>query len=281
MWRLAFRIMQPMSILTADRTKILWNTNRFKYALVPIACTSIYYILNHRQFSPIELEDVDSDCLYEQARKNTIVETTKYIYRFLELGVIFAPTMLCLPLCLFDSTRGWWMSIFLSAIQRAGVVWIKTFQYLSHRRDIIGEEMAAKFEVLRENSPQHEFSGTVETIERVYGKSIDQLFESFDPVPVASGSVSQVYSAVLHGNKVAVKVRHPKVGKNLVRDIDLMFKISGFFSYFSKLFAIPITSDSLKKILSEQLLFLKEKKNLEKFKSTVNETNLSFPKVYP
>ena len=75
-------------------------------------------------------------------------------------------------------------------------------------------------------------------------------------------------------------MRHPKAGQNLARDIDLMFKISNFFSYFSKIFAIPIKSDSLKKILGEQLLFLKEKKNLDKFNSTVDEVNINFPKVY-
>ena len=74
-----------------------------------------------------------------------MVETTKYILRFIQLGFIFTPTILCLPLCLFDSTRGLWISIFLNAVQRAGIVWIKAFQYLSHRRDIIGEEMAVRF----------------------------------------------------------------------------------------------------------------------------------------
>ena len=38
------------------------------------------------------------------------------------------------------------------------------------------------------------------------------MFEQFDPVPIASGSVSQVYNARFNGKKVAVKVRHPKVG---------------------------------------------------------------------
>ena len=62
------------------------------------------------------------------------------------------------------------------------------------------------------------------------------MFEEFDPVPIASGSVSQVYQAKFEGHNVAVKVRHPDVGKNLSRDIDLMFKFSRFLSFFSKFF---------------------------------------------
>ena len=145
MHRLAFRVLQPLSVLTADKSKSIWNFNKIKYTFVPVACTSLYYIFHQRQFKHVELEEVDSECLYDQARKNTVVETTKYILRFIQLGFIFTPTILCLPLCLFDSTRGLWISIFLNAVQRAGIVWIKAFQYLSHRRDIIGEEMAVRF----------------------------------------------------------------------------------------------------------------------------------------
>ena len=48
-------------------------------------------------------------------------------------------------------------------------------------------------------------------------------------MPIASGSVSQVYQAKYKGKKVAVKVRHPNVDKNIERDVHLMF----FFSYLA------------------------------------------------
>lgn len=79
---------------------------------------------------------------------------------------------------------------------------------------------------------------------------------------------------------MAVKVRHPGAGKNLARDIDLMFKFSNFLSFFSRQFEIPMTKHSIKRILSEQVLFLKEKSNLDKFNAVVNEKNISFPKVH-
>jgi ubiquinone biosynthesis protein len=68
------------------------------------------------------------------------------------------------------------------------------------------------------------------------------MFEEFDYTPVASGSVSQVYKATFHQKTVAVKVRHPKIGNNLEKDIDLLFMFSKFFSIFSKKFEIPVTS---------------------------------------
>jgi predicted unusual protein kinase regulating ubiquinone biosynthesis (AarF/ABC1/UbiB family) len=69
--------------------------------------------------------------------------------RFFQLLIIFSPVVLTLPLKMFDSTKDYWYDLFVSCVARAGVVWIKAFQYLSHRRDMIGEDMASKFVKLR------------------------------------------------------------------------------------------------------------------------------------
>lgn len=68
-----------------------------------------------------------------------------HIVRFFHLLIIFAPPILLSPLLFFKRTEGYWIDSFVKAVERAGVVFIKAFQYLSHRRDIIGPEMAHKF----------------------------------------------------------------------------------------------------------------------------------------
>jgi ubiquinone biosynthesis protein len=75
---------------------------------------------------------------------------------------------------------------------------------------------------------------------RVYGKSPQDFFQEFNPKPIASGSVSQVYEAKLDGRIVAVKVRHPNIEENIERDISIIFGVSRFLSLFSLLFEIPI-----------------------------------------
>lgn len=74
-------------------------------------------------------------------------------------------------------------------------------------------------------------------------------------MPIASGSVSQVYKAKYHGRKVAVKVRHPDVDKYIQRDIDLLFRISRICGYFNKNWKIPIGEESMKKTLTDQIDF--------------------------
>jgi len=56
MWRWGLRVIQPLSVLTADKSKVFWNFNKVKYTLIPIASASIYYFLHHRDFQYIELD---------------------------------------------------------------------------------------------------------------------------------------------------------------------------------------------------------------------------------
>ena len=51
---------------------------------------------------------------------------------------------------------------------------------------------------------------------------LDEVFESFDPAPIASGSIAQIHRATLHRREVAVKVRHPRVVSRIVTDFTLM-----------------------------------------------------------
>ena len=84
----------------------------------------------------------------------------------------------------------------------------------------------------------------------------------------------------MKGQTVAVKVRHPNVGKNIERDIDLMFAFSRVLSKLSKMFEIPITEDSLKIILTSQLSFLREKRNIDIFNTMTIDRNVRFPATY-
>jgi predicted unusual protein kinase regulating ubiquinone biosynthesis (AarF/ABC1/UbiB family) len=92
-----------------------------------------------------------------------------YIVRFCQLGFIFLPTILMLPLAFFEKTQPIWIRMFVWAISKAGVVWIKIFQHMSHRGDIIGSDLAEALEVLRSFAPQHPYSSTIKTFKRVYG----------------------------------------------------------------------------------------------------------------
>jgi hypothetical protein len=47
------------------------------------------------------------------------------------------------------------------------------------------------------------------TVEKAFGKPVEELFEEFDFTPLAAASLGQVHLAKLNGKKVVVKVQRP------------------------------------------------------------------------
>ena len=65
-----------------------------------------------------------------------------------------------------------------------------------------------------------------EEVERIFreelGRAPDEIFDSFDPEPLATASIGQVHVAYLDGRKVAVKIQRPSVDVEFSGDIRLM-----------------------------------------------------------
>jgi predicted unusual protein kinase regulating ubiquinone biosynthesis (AarF/ABC1/UbiB family) len=80
---------------------------------------------------------------------STIWSILSHTFRFFRLFFIFFPVIILYPFRNVSFVRNLWLNLLVSSVERAGVVWIKAFQYMSHRRDIIGPDMADKFVHLR------------------------------------------------------------------------------------------------------------------------------------
>jgi predicted unusual protein kinase regulating ubiquinone biosynthesis (AarF/ABC1/UbiB family) len=82
------------------------------------------------------------------------------------------------------------------------------------------EEFQAKLAELRDAAPKVAFKDMRKVIEGEYDQPIEDVFETFDPVPIAAASIGQVYKARLHdGRDVAVKVQYPGVAQAVRADM--------------------------------------------------------------
>ena len=73
------------------------------------------------------------------------------------------------------------------------------------------EQFQAKLAELRDAAPKVSFSDMKKVLEQEYDDPLDEIFETFDPVPIAAASIGQVYKARLADRDVAVKVQYPGV----------------------------------------------------------------------
>jgi ubiquinone biosynthesis protein len=109
------------------------------------------------------------------------------------------------------------------ALEALGPIFVKFGQVLSTRRDLIPLDIADELAKLQDRVPPFPVEHAYRTLERTYRLPVDQVFERFDPVAVASASVAQVHFAVLPGGReVAVKVLRPGIAPVIVKDVALL-----------------------------------------------------------
>ncbi len=111
---------------------------------------------------------------------------------------------------------------FYDAALSVGGGFVKVGQMLSARMDLLPTPWVRELSQLQDAVPSAPFETVRPIIEADLDGSIDDLFVSFDEVPVAAASIGQVYRAVTHdGVVVAVKVQRPGIRDLIELDLSL------------------------------------------------------------
>ena len=120
------------------------------------------------------------------------------------------------------------------ALERLGPIFVKFGQVLSTRRDLLPPDIADELAALQDRVPPFPSEVAVATIERAFGRKLEQVFASFEQVPIASASIAQVHFATLNdGREVAVKVLRPNMLPVIDKDLGLMRVMAGWVERLS------------------------------------------------
>jgi len=103
-----------------------------------------------------------------------------------------------------------------------GGSFIKFGQMLALQPDIVSLEYCDELFNLLDRIQPFPVEDVERTIREDLGRSTAELFDDFDPVPLATASIGQVHTARLGGRKVAVKVQRPSADTDFTGDIRLM-----------------------------------------------------------
>jgi len=109
------------------------------------------------------------------------------------------------------------------ALETLGPIFVKFGQVASTRRDLLPVDIADELARLQDQVPPFSSELAMAEIEASLGRSIEQVFATFEREPVASASIAQVHLGTLKdGREVAVKVLRPAVERAILRDLALL-----------------------------------------------------------
>ena len=170
-------------------------------------------------------------------------------------------------------------------LEDLGPIFVKFGQALSTRRDLMPLDIADELVKLQDRVPPFPHETAVSIIEKALEMPIDQAFAEFDPKPLASASIAQVHSAVLHsGEKVIVKVLRPDIEERIHSDIGLLFELARFAEKFwsdaRRLCAVEVVAEFEKTTLAE-LDLIREAANASKLRRNFENSEILYvPEVH-
>lgn len=151
-----------------------------------------------------------------------------------------------------------------------GPTFIKLGQLFSTRADLFPSEYVEELSKLQDRVPAFPYEQCREIINQDFGKSVEQLFRNFDPVPLAAASLGQVHKAQLHsGADVVVKVQRPGLKQLFEVDLAILKGIARYFQNHPKWGRgrdwLGIY-DECCRILWEEIDYLNEGRNADTFR---------------
>jgi len=162
-------------------------------------------------------------------------------------------------------------------------VFVKFGQYIGSRADIIPPLWGKVLAKLQDDMPADRLQHVEACIKSEFGHLVDEIFESFDYIPMASASIAQVHRAVIKPNtcstgrldaegnpvflqtelEVAVKVQHEGIEEIMKSDVVAFRRIIHFIAWLNPRFEVAKT-----------LLRAWEKEMLKELDFTIEADNL-------
>jgi len=165
-----------------------------------------------------------------------------------------------------------------------GPTFVKFGQVLSTRSDILPEGVLSELQKLQDTAKPMPAGVAQRIIERELGAPVDEVFASFDPVPLGSASIGQVHKAELRsGETVAVKVQRPEAPGRVAGDLELMRDFAALLDRrFGRRLFVDVAGlvAEFEVVIRRELDFSAEAENARRFAANFAGTRVVIPAVY-
>ncbi|MDG2308770.1 MAG: AarF/UbiB family protein [Candidatus Binatia bacterium] len=167
-----------------------------------------------------------------------------------------------------------------------GATFIKVGQIASTRGDLLPRALVSELTTLQDDVPPFAFEDVQRTIESELGRRLDEIFEEFDPTPVAAASVAQVHRGILKdgGDTVAVKVRRPDIVEKASLDRSILLFIGRTLERVIPSVRLMALEEALRAFcdaVQAQIHLENEARNNARFtENFIDDPDVDFPRLY-
>ncbi len=142
-------------------------------------------------------------------------------------------------------------------------LFIKVGQALSILAGFLPAEFREELEGMQDQVPPRPIEEIEARIIKDLGKRPEELYASFNPVPLASASLGQVHEAFLHdGRRAAVKVQHHGIEEVVRLDLKTIRQIMRIVQWFVPVQGLDNYYREIRTLLLEELDFAREAQNI-------------------
>ena len=175
----------------------------------------------------------------------------------------------------------------VSALNEAGVTFVKLGQVLSSREDVLPREFIVALSTLQMDSTPIPWAEAEAAIRAELKRPLNEVFLSVDEVPLAAASVAQVHTAtLLDGARVVVKIQRPRARAQVTTDLDILERLAGDAerrTTWARDLGARALAAEFARALREELDYRVEAANTEMLREAIAKSRsaaLNIPKVY-
>ncbi|ELA08260.1 protein kinase [Moraxella macacae 0408225] len=181
-------------------------------------------------------------------------------------------------------------SVLKQSFEQLGTTYIKIGQFIASTPSIFPRDYVEVFQGCLDKTTPMSYDYIEEVLQNELqkdGKTLNDIFASIDPKPLASASIAQVHAAVLkNGDNVVLKVQKPNVAVIIDTDLTMLYgltKVMDLLAPSLKFASISPIIDEIRLRMSAETDFLQEANNIDDFQDFLTRSanqKVAVPKVY-
>ena len=156
------------------------------------------------------------------------------------------------------------------AIAHLGPTFIKLTQVIATRADLVPPVYLAALATLHDEVPPERREAIAASLAEAYGRTPEEVFESFDWQPLAAASVAQVHRARYRGEEVIVKVLRPGIRRMVVQDLAILrrlFRVLNQLYWHPHLESLQTVVGEFSQTIFEEMDMEHEAENIARFQA--------------